>query len=176
MSEVRIIAVRLIRFGATTLWSRPHPTGASEHDSIYCPGSINNASQALRAKRRWGGPGYKYETYELYWQGLAKLAPVISRGAPEWNNRQVSFITAVLRRTSREPPVRSNHAKVEICPDDLPSCQAVHSFASLVVFFLFFYFWQGDWWNSCFSIMTIADGRSNKMHGFSGQVSPMRLL
>lgn len=39
---------------------------------------INNASQALRVKRRGG---YKYETYELYRQSPAKLAPVTSRRA-----------------------------------------------------------------------------------------------
>lgn len=50
----------------------------SEQNSIFRLGSINNALQALRVKRRGG---YKYETYELYWQGLANLAPVISRTA-----------------------------------------------------------------------------------------------
>lgn len=49
-------------------------------NSIYRLGSINNALQALRVKRRGG---YKYETYELYWQGLAKLAPVTRRARTE---------------------------------------------------------------------------------------------
>lgn len=35
----------------------------SEQNSIFRLGSINNALQALRVKRRGG---YKYETYELY--------------------------------------------------------------------------------------------------------------
>lgn len=48
----------------------------SEKKSIYLLGSINNALQALRVKRRGR---YKYETYEIYWHGPARLAPVISR-------------------------------------------------------------------------------------------------
>lgn len=52
-----IIAARLARFGAAALWSRPHPIGASEHDSIYCPGSINNALQFSQGKKEMGWAG-----------------------------------------------------------------------------------------------------------------------
>lgn len=108
----------------------------------------------------------------------------IDRAQPSWHPSSAEGLQSettdkcpLSRPSSVGPPERTNQAKVEICPDDLPSCQAVHSFALLVVFFYFIlYFGQGDWWNSCFSIMTLTDARSNKMHGFSGQVPPMRLL
>lgn len=91
--------------------SATHPTGASKHHSIYCPGSINNATQPLRGETEMGY-GCKYERYELHWQGPAKLAPVISRGAGEWNNRQMSFIVGDLQPTCVQTTRRLKSAQM----------------------------------------------------------------